>query len=234
MNGSVRDAALLCQQAAVKLVALSTDAKNASLRAMADALETQMTTTLATNAVDMKTARENGIGETMLDRLALDEGCVRGMAEALRQVAGLPDPVGQITRSERSDKGFMIECVRVPLGVIAMICEARPNITDDAAALCLKAGNGVILRGGSEAVRSNQAIAAWLYGALCEAGLPEHALLLDDLSGWAMLELMQLSDIVDLIIPRGGEDLIRFVTEIARAGDQALQGRVPSVRRCTY
>ncbi len=217
MNGSVRDSALLCQQAAVQVAELSTDAKNTLLRSMADALEAQAATILAANAEDMKAAREKGIGEAMLDRLALDEGRVHGIAEALRQVAELPDPVGQVTRSEHSEKGFTIERVRVPLGVIAMIYEARPNVTADAAALCLKAGNGVILRGGSEAVRSNQAIAACLRGALREAGLSEHALmLLDDLSREAMLELMQLSDIVDLIIPRGGEGLIRFVTEHAR------------------
>jgi glutamate-5-semialdehyde dehydrogenase len=187
------------------------------LRSMADALEAQSDTILAANAEDMKAAREKGIGEAMLDRLALDPGRVKGIAAALRQVAELPDPVGQVTRSEQSDKGFSIERVRVPLGVIAMIYEARPNVTADAAALCIKAGNGVILRGGSEAVRSNQAIAACLRGALEAAGVPADALvLLDDLSREAMLELMQLSDIVDLIIPRGGEGLIRFVTENAR------------------
>jgi glutamate-5-semialdehyde dehydrogenase len=217
MKPSVRDAALLCQQAAVQIAALSTDSKNALLRSMADALLAQTANIVAANAEDMKAAREKGIGEAMLDRLALDEGRVRGVADALHQVAALPDPVGQVTRSERSDKGFSIERVRVPLGVIAMIYEARPNVTADAAALCIKAGNGVILRGGSEALRSNQAIAACLRGALHEAGLSEHALmLLDDLSREAMIELMQLSDIVDLIIPRGGEGLIRFVTENAR------------------
>lgn len=217
MKPSVRDCALLCQQAAVQIAALSTEAKNALLRSMADALQAQTSSILIANAEDMKAARGKGIGEAMLDRLALDEERVSGMADALRQVAALPDPVGQVTRSERSDKGFSIERVRVPLGVIAMIYEARPNVTADAAALCLKAGNGVILRGGSEALRSNQAIAACLRGALREAGLSEHALmLLDDLSREAMLELMQLSDIVDLIIPRGGEGLIRFVTENAR------------------
>lgn len=217
MKASVRDSALLCQQAAVEVAALSTDAKNALLRSMADALEAQSDTILAANAEDMKAAREKGIGEAMLDRLALDPVRVKGIAAALRQVAELPDPVGQVTRSEQSDKGFSIERVRVPLGVIAMIYEARPNVTADAAALCIKAGNGVILRGGSEAVRSNQAIAACLRGALEAAGVPADALvLLDDLSREAMLELMQLSDIVDLIIPRGGEGLIRFVTENAR------------------
>ncbi|HWU77607.1 MAG TPA: glutamate-5-semialdehyde dehydrogenase [Rhodanobacter sp.] len=217
MNGSVRDSALLCQQAAMQIAELSTDSKNTLLGAMADALQAQSAAILAANAEDMRAAREKGISEAMLDRLALDEGRVSGIAEALRQVAALPDPVGQVTRREQSDKGFSIERVRVPLGVIAMIYEARPNVTADAAALCIKAGNGVILRGGSEAVRSNQAIAACLRGALRDAGLSEHALmLLDDLSREAMLELMQLSDIVDLIIPRGGEGLIRFVTENAR------------------
>ncbi|MDE2307534.1 MAG: glutamate-5-semialdehyde dehydrogenase [Xanthomonadaceae bacterium] len=217
MNTPVRAAALQCREAAVQVAALSTAAKNSLLLAMADALQAQSAAILAANALDLQAAREKGIGAAMLDRLALDEGRVRGIADALRQVAALPDPVGQVTRRERSDKGFSIERVRVPLGVIAMIYEARPNVTADAAALCLKAGNGVILRGGSEALRSNQAIAACLRGALREAGLSEQALvLLDDLSREAMLELMQLSDIVDLIIPRGGEGLIRFVTEHAR------------------
>ncbi|MEO7053324.1 MAG: glutamate-5-semialdehyde dehydrogenase [Rhodanobacter sp.] len=217
MKASVRDSALLCQQATVQIAELSTHAKNALLRSMADALEAQAATILAANAEDMTAARERNLGEAMLDRLALDDARVHGMAEALRQVAALPDPVGQVTRSERSDKGFTIERVRVPLGVIAIIYEARPNVTADAAALCLKAGNGVILRGGSEALHSNQAIAACLCGALRAAGLPEHALmLLDDLSREAMLELIQLSDLVDLVIPRGGEGLIRFVTEHAR------------------
>ncbi|MHB1272614.1 MAG: glutamate-5-semialdehyde dehydrogenase [Rhodanobacter sp.] len=217
MNTSVRAAALQCKEAAVQVAALSTEAKNSLLLAMADALQAQSSTILAANALDLQAAREKGIGAAMLDRLALDEGRVRGIADALRQIAAMPDPVGQVTRSETSGKGFTFERVRIPLGVIAMIYEARPNVTADAAALCIKAGNGVILRGGSEAVRSNQAIAACLRGALRDAGLSEHALmLLDDLSREAMLELMQLSDIVDLIIPRGGEGLIRFVTEHAR------------------
>ncbi|MGB3461831.1 MAG: glutamate-5-semialdehyde dehydrogenase [Rhodanobacter lindaniclasticus] len=217
MKASVRDSAILCQRAAVQVAALSTEARNALLCSMADALQAQVQAILAANADDLRLAREKGIGEAMLDRLALDEGRVRGIADAVRQVAALPDPVGRVTHRERSEKGFTIERVRVPLGVIAMIYEARPNVTADAAALCLKAGNGVILRGGSEAVRSNRAIAACLHGAMRAAGVPEDALvLLDDLSRDAMLELVQLSDIVDLVIPRGGEGLIRFVTEHAR------------------
>jgi glutamate-5-semialdehyde dehydrogenase len=217
MNASVRDSAILCQRAAVEIAALSTEARNALLRSMADGLQAQAKAILAANAEDLRLAREKGIGEAMLDRLALDEGRVQGIADAVREVAALPDPVGRVTHRERSEKGFTIERVRVPLGVIAMIYEARPNVTADAAALCLKAGNGVILRGGSEAVRSNRAIAACLHDAMREAGVPEEALvLLDDLGREAMLELVQLSDIVDLVIPRGGEGLIRFVTEHAR------------------
>ena len=163
MKASVRDSAILCQRAAVQVAALSTEARNALLCSMADALQAQAQAILAANAEDLRLAREKGIGEAMLDRLALDQGRVRGIADAVRQVAALPDPVGRVTHRERSEKGFTIERVRVPLGVIAMIYEARPNVTADAAALCLKAGNGVILRGGSEAVRSNRAIAACLH-----------------------------------------------------------------------
>lgn len=217
MSESVHDLALKCKQAAVQVAELDEQSKNDLLRAMADELEAQSAAVLAANAEDMQAARKKGIGEAMLDRLALDEQRLRGVADALRHVASLPDPVGEVTHSEQSDKGFTIERVRVPLGVIAMIYEARPNVTADAAALCLKAGNGVILRGGSEAVRSNQAIAGCLKKALRDAGLSEYAVvLLDDLSREAMMQLMQLSDIVDLIIPRGGEGLIRFVTEHAR------------------
>ncbi|MEE7548269.1 glutamate-5-semialdehyde dehydrogenase, partial [Xanthomonas sp. Kuri4-1] len=136
---------------------------------------------------------------------------------ALREVAVLPDPVGQVTRDDVRPNGIRVQKVRVPLGVIAMIYEARPNVTADAAALCIKAGNGVILRGGSEAIHSNTAIAQSLRRALRGAGVPEAALtLVEDLRRETMLELLQLSDIVDLAIPRGGEGLIRFVAEHAR------------------
>ncbi len=217
MTDSVRDTALRCKRAAVAVADLDTESKNALLNAMADELEAQSATVLAANVEDMKSARESGTDEAFLDRLALDEERLKGIADALRFVASLPDPVGQVTHKETSDKGFTIEHVRVPLGVISMIYEARPNVTADAAALCLKAGNGVILRGGSKAIRSNKAIAACLRKTLVERGLPEDAMvLMEDLSRDAMLELMQLSDIVDLIIPRGGEGLIRFVTENAR------------------
>lgn len=214
---SIRAQALACRDAAQAVAALSTDAKNALLQAMADALQADAAAILAANAEDLRAAETKGIGSAMLDRLMLDPQRLAGISDALREVADLPDPVGQITRREIRPNGIEIERVRVPLGVIAMIYEARPNVTADAAALCLKAGNGVILRGGSEAIRSNTAIAASLRRALVDAGVPAAALtLIDDLRREAMVELLQLNDIIDLAIPRGGEGLIRFVAEHAR------------------
>jgi glutamate-5-semialdehyde dehydrogenase len=209
--------ALRCRDAAQTIAELSGDAKQALLLAMASALEADSDAVLAANARDLDAARAKGIGGAMLDRLALDPQRVAGIVQALREIAALPDPVGVVTRRDVRPNGIAVERVRVPLGVVAMIYEARPNVTADAAALCLKAGNGVILRGGSEALHSNTAIAAALRRALREAGLPEDALaLVEDLRREAMVELLQLSDIVDLAIPRGGEGLIRFVAEHAR------------------
>jgi glutamate-5-semialdehyde dehydrogenase len=184
---------------------------------MADALDDDADAILAANAEDLRAAEAKGTGGAMLDRLRLDPLRLAGIANALREVAALPDPVGMITRRETRPNGIAIERVRVPLGVIAMIYEARPNVTADAAALCLKAGNGVILRGGSEAIRSNVAIAAALQRALQAHGVPPAAItLVDDLRRETMIELLRLNDIVDLAIPRGGEGLIRFVAEHAR------------------
>lgn len=213
----IREQALACREAAQMVAALSTDAKNALLRAMADALDADADAILAANAEDLRAAQAKGIGSAMLDRLMLNPQRLAGIADALREVAELPDPVGLITRRDVRPNGIAIERVRVPLGVIAMIYEARPNVTADAAALCIKAGNGVILRGGSEAVRSNVAMAAALKRTLCAHGIPAAAItLIDDLRREAMVELLQLNDIVDLAIPRGGEGLIRFVAEHAR------------------
>jgi glutamate-5-semialdehyde dehydrogenase len=172
---------------------------------------------LEANAKDMDAARSNGTSNAMLDRLRLDTSRIAGIVAAIREVAGLPDPVGIVTRRETRPNGIVVERVRIPLGVIAMIYEARPNVTADAAALCLMAGNAVILRGGSDAMQSNVAIATALRGALRANGIPEAALtLIDDPRREAMVELLQLVDIVDLAIPRGGEGLIRFVAEHAR------------------
>jgi len=217
MSKPIRELALACRGAAQVVAGLSTGEKNALLQAMARAVTEDAEAILDANARDMDAAREKGVAGAMLDRLRLDPARLAAIADALREVAGLPDPVGQVTRREVRPNGISVERVRVPLGVVAMIYEARPNVTADAAALCLKAGNGVILRGGSEAARSNAAIAAALHRAMRGAGVPEEALVVvEDLRRGIMLELLQLTDIVDLAIPRGGEGLIRFVTEHAR------------------
>ena len=213
----IRTQAIACRDAARRVAQLSTSAKNALLRAMAEALEADEAAILRANGQDLEAATAKGIGGAMFDRLKLDAKGLTAIADALREVAELPDPVGQVTRRETRPNGIAIERVRTPLGVIAMIYEARPNVTADAAALCLKAGNGVMLRGGSEAIHSNIAIAASLKRALREAGLPDAALtLVTDLRRETMLEMLQLTDIIDLAIPRGGEGLIRFVAEHAR------------------
>ncbi|QRP65011.1 glutamate-5-semialdehyde dehydrogenase [Rhodanobacter sp. FDAARGOS 1247] len=214
---TIREQALACRDAAQVVAALGSDAKRALLRDMADALEARSADVLRANACDMQAAADKGVQGAMLDRLRLDETRVAGIASALREVAELPDPVGVTTRRETRPNGLSIERVRIPLGVIAMIYEARPNVTADAAALCLMAGNAVILRGGSEAIHSNTAIAGALKSALEAHGVPAAALtLVEDLRRETMVELLQLVDIVDLAIPRGGEGLIRFVAEHAR------------------
>jgi glutamate-5-semialdehyde dehydrogenase len=214
---AIRRQALACRDAARSVAALDTAAKRHLLHAMASVLESRTDAVLEANAEDMRLATKKGVQGAMLDRLKLDASRVQAIADALREVAELPDPVGMVTRRETRPNGLSIERVRVPLGVIAMIYEARPNVTADAAALCLFAGNGVILRGGSEALRSNLAIAAALHSALQANDLSVAALtLIDDLSREAMVELLQLTDIVDLAIPRGGEGLIRFIAEHAR------------------
>ena len=214
---TIREQALACRDAAQVVAALGTAGKRALLRDMAAALEARSAAVLAANAEDMRQAEAKGAQGAMLDRLRLDEARVAGIAGALREVAELPDPVGATTRREMRPNGLAIERVRIPLGVVAMIYEARPNVTADAAALCLMAGNGVILRGGSEAIHSNTAIATALKSALQAHGVPAAALtLVEDMRRETMIELLQLSDIVDLAIPRGGEGLIRFVAEHAR------------------
>lgn len=216
-SGYVRSLALGARSAADLMAASGSEQRQALVEAMANAIETDIDAILAANAHDLQRASAAGTTGAMLDRLALDGQRIAGIVTALREIAVLPDPVGQVTRSQSRPNGLRIERVRVPLGVIAMIYEARPNVTADAAALCLKAGNAVILRGGSEALASNRAIAASLHRALRECGLPETALvLIEDTAREHVLELLQLTDLIDLAIPRGGESLIRFVTEHAR------------------
>ncbi len=213
----IRTAALACRDAAAQLAMLDTEARNALLRAMADALDAQADVILAANARDIEAAHARGTTGALLDRLRLDATRLAGVSAAVREVAELPDPVGRVTRDDVRPNGLRVRKVRVPLGVIAMIYEARPNVTADAAALCIKAGNGVLLRGGSEAIHSNTAIAEALRAAIEAQGIgPDVLTLVTDLRRETMLDLLQLSDIVDLAIPRGGEGLIRFVAEHAR------------------
>jgi len=206
-----------CRNAAQHLGQLSATQRSALIESMATALEADAESILAANQHDLAAARAKDIGNAMLDRLALNPQRLAGVAQALREVAALPDPVGEITQQYQRPNGLCVQKIRLPLGVIAMIYEARPNVTADAAALCIKAGNGVVLRGGSEAIHSNTAIAASLRRALAEQGIDPAALtLIEDLRRETMLELLQLNDLIDLAIPRGGEGLIRFVAEHAR------------------
>jgi glutamate-5-semialdehyde dehydrogenase len=189
-------------------------AKDTALRAMADALVSRTAEVLAANDADVAAGRDAGMSTALLDRLALSDKRVESMAGGLRQVAGLPDPVGEVVRGSILPNGLELRQVRVPLGVVGIVYEARPNVTADAAGLCLKAGNAVLLRGSSSAARSNAAIVAVLRDALKAAGLPEDAVqLVDAASRDSVKELMRARGLVDVLIPRGGASLIRSVVE---------------------
>ena len=198
--------------AARQLSQLSTGDKNRALALMAEGLEAQESFLIAENGKDLKSAKNAGVPSAVLDRIALDAGRIKGMAKGLRDVIALPDPVREVVKMWRRPNGLQIGRMRIPLGVIGIIYEARPNVTADAAALCLKSGNAVILRGGSEAHYSNQAIGAVLRQACVETSVPQDAVQMVELKDHAFVnELLQLESYVDLIIPRGGEDLIRAV-----------------------
>ena len=217
MSGYVRNLALAAREAQAAIAACDGATRRALIEGMAARLEAGREAILAANSDDMMRAAAAGAGKATLDRLMLDPMRVQGIADALREVAAQADPLGATTRREVRPNGIVVERQRIPLGLIAMIYEARPNVTAEAAALCLKAGNAVLLRGGSEAAASNAAIAACLHAALRDAGLPEAAVsLVGDTAREHVLELLQLSDLIDLAIPRGGESLIRFVAEHAR------------------
>lgn len=200
------------KNAAGKMNALSTITKNNALLAMAHALEQRCSAILEANAVDLEEARKKGIKRSFLDRLMLDESRVAGMADGLRQAAALPDPVWAEDYANVRPNGLEIRRVRVPLGVVGMIYEARPNVTADAIGLCLKSGNAVILRGGSEAIISNKAIAGIMAEAAYHAGIPEGAIqLVEQTDREAVDVMLQLRDYIDVIIPRGGAGLIKKV-----------------------
>jgi len=214
---TVKALAQAARKAARPLAHAPTAQKDKALREMAHALRAAQEDILAANAQDLAAAKADDKNTAFLDRLALDAQRLEKVALALEEVASLPDPIGEVVETWRRPNGLKVEKVRLPLGVVLMIYESRPNVTADAAALCLKSGNAVILRGGSEAARSNHAIARALHAGLAKAGLPEDAIqLVPTTDRAALLELIKLEGLIDLCIPRGGEGLIRFVAENAR------------------
>ncbi|NLN16346.1 MAG: glutamate-5-semialdehyde dehydrogenase [Firmicutes bacterium] len=210
----VRRQAQAAQAAARKVASLSAPQKNAALEAMARALKRRCQEILAANAEDVQSARASGLSSALIDRLTLSEGRVADMVEGLRAVARLPDPVGEVVRAWRVPSGLEVGRVRVPLGVVGIIYEARPNVTADAAALCLKAGNAVILRGGSEAINSNKAIVEALVQGAEETDLPPGAIqLIESTDRQAVAAMMKQRGLIDVLIPRGGAGLIKNVVE---------------------
>ena len=210
----IRKIAVDARQASIAMARLSTAAKNDLLGAMATALINNTAHLIEENRKDLETGEQKGLSLAMLDRLMLNEARIRAMADGLREVAALPDPVGEVTRMWKRPNELLVGKMRIPLGVIGIIYEARPNVTADAAALCLKAGNAVILRGGSEAIHSNVAIARILTDEMKKAGIPEAALsVIPFTEREGVLEMLKQEELIDLIIPRGGESLIRFVVE---------------------
>jgi glutamate-5-semialdehyde dehydrogenase len=213
-GGAVREVATRGREAAAELAVASRAVKDAALEAMAGALEARAGEILAANESDVDAARAAGTGEAVLDRLALSEGRIGGMADGLRDIARLPDPVGEVVRGSTLPNGLELRQVRVPFGVVGIIYEGRPNVTADAAGLTLKSGNAVLLRGSSSARRSNAAIVAVLRDAVAASGLPADAVqLVPGESHDSVKHLMRARGLVDVLIPRGGANLIRSVVE---------------------
>ena len=213
----MKELGMRAKEAARKLRIADPDVKTAALNGMADALIEKKADILAANAVDMKNAAENGMAKAMQDRLLLTDERIEGMAAALRDVAAWPDPVGKVTEEYERPNGLKIKKVSVPLGVIGIIFESRPNVTSDCAGLCIRAGNAVILRGGHEAFHSNDTITNVMRSALSENGLPEDSVqLVQDLSHESAHELMLMTEYVDVLIPRGSARLINRVLDESR------------------
>jgi len=202
---------------APRLATLSSALKDEALRRMAEGLLEEKDFLLSENQKDLEHAHKKGLSQAMLDRLTLSEKVIRDMAQSLMEIASQPDPVGEVVKMWRRPNGLLVGKMRIPLGVIGVIYESRPNVTSDAAGLCLKAGNAVILRGGSEAINSNLAIARVIQRALKSSGIPPEAVQVVPVTDReAVREMLKLEDYIDLIIPRGGEELIRFVAENSR------------------
>ena len=208
--------ALLSKQAAAKLYMISGDERNKALASMADALTQNTDEILAANEIDLKNAAEKGVRATLLDRLKLTKERISDMAAGIREIVMLDDPIGNTDKTVKRPNGLQIGECRVPLGVVGIIYEARPNVTADAAALTLKTANAVILRGGSEAINSNKKIVEILSGAATKAGMPEGAIqLVEDTDRKIAQEMMKLNGYIDVLIPRGGAGLIKMVVENA-------------------
>ena len=205
-------------RAASRLVAKAdTATKNRALTLTAEAIERDVARLLAANALDLDAARAKKLDAPLIDRLTLTEKSIADMADGLRQIAQLPDPIGEISELKQQPSGIKVGRMRVPLGVIAIIYESRPNVTADAAGLCLKAGNACILRGGSEALHSNQAIAECVHAGLKAAGLPETAVqVIETTDRAAVGELLRMNEYVDIVVPRGGKSLIERVMQESR------------------
>lgn len=212
----VRQKAMLAKQVTSQLAALTTEQKNQALRKMADKLVAEQASIIAANSEDLKRGQESGLTSSLLDRLALNEARIESMAEGLRQVAELHDPIGEQLETIERPNGLQIKKIRVPIGLIGMIYEARPNVTVDAAGLALKTGNAVLLRGGSSALQSNLAIVRVLHDALSETELPPQAVqIIENPDRASVDELLKLNGLVDLVIPRGGQSLIQNVIKNA-------------------
>ncbi|MEH1126524.1 glutamate-5-semialdehyde dehydrogenase [Micromonospora sp. CPCC 206061] len=211
---TVNEQAKRAREAAAALATATRATKDTALLAMADALVARAGEILAANAADVEAGREAGLSAAIIDRLSLTEGRVDAMADALREMAALPDPVGEVVRGSTLPNGLELRQVRVPFGVVGIIYEGRPNVTVDAAGICLKSGNAALLRGSSSAARSNAALTAVLRDAVATTGLPADAIqLLDASSRDSVKELMRARGLVDVLIPRGGASLIKTVVE---------------------
>ncbi|UFS72386.1 glutamate-5-semialdehyde dehydrogenase [Geomonas sp. RF6] len=210
----IKSIASEARRASFAMARLSSVAKNELLLAMAQALVDNAGTIIEENRKDLEAGEKKGLSSAMLDRLMLDAARVEGMAAAVREVAALPDPVGEVTKMWKRPNDLMVGKMRIPLGVIGIIYESRPNVTSDAAALCLKSGNAVVLRGGSEAFHSNMAVASVLSAELEKKGIPAAALsIVPFVEREGVTEMLKQEEFIDVIIPRGGESLIRFVVE---------------------
>jgi len=210
----VSDKAKKAKAASRALANISTEIKNSALFKMAVGLEKEASRLMTENKKDVVEAEKKGLSKAMIDRLTLNADRIKAMAEGLREVAALPDPVGEVLKMWRRPNGMEVGRMRVPIGLIGIIYESRPNVTADSAALCLKSGNAVLLRGGSEAVHSNTVIAEVLSKAGSEAGIPDGSVsFIENPDRACVMEMLKLNQFIDLIIPRGGEGLIRMVSE---------------------